>query len=266
MGPDFENRVSALPMLWYGTCSTCAARYRTMFANSIDPSVSEIQALSAFGGGLLLVFAGASRRSYPGLIVAAAGAPLLYRGLTGRWPEMRNGRSDSAAHDTNRELSGDRGIHVREAIRLEKPIAEVFEYWRSLERLPEFMQHLESVTSLGNGRSHWVARGPAELRVEWDAELINEVPDKVIAWKSVEGSDIVTAGSVNFDRVRGGRGTEITVHLQYLPPAGRAGDFIASLFGRAPSQTIREDLRRFKQLLEAGEIATAEPASMEGRR
>jgi uncharacterized membrane protein len=236
-----------------------------MFANHIDPSVSEIQALSAFGGGLLLVIAGASRRSYPGLVVAAAGAPLLYRGLTGRWPELPGSRPVSMGngHDTRRELGGQRGIHVREAIRLETPIAEVFEYWRSLERLPEFMQHLESVTNLGNGRSRWVARGPAELRVEWEAELINEVPDQVIAWKSVEGSDIVTAGSVNFDRVRGGRSTQVTVHLQYLPPAGRAGDFIASLFGRAPSQTIREDLRRLKQILEAGELANAESASTE---
>jgi uncharacterized membrane protein len=193
---------------------------------------------------------------------------LLYRGLTGRWPELHARGPRTNGDDIRSRLAGDRGIHVRESVRLEKAIGEVFEYWRAFQHLPDFMQHLESVTELGNGRSRWVARGPAELRVEWEAELINEVPDKVIAWRSVEGSDIVTAGSVNFDRVRDGRSTQVTVHLQYEPPAGRAGDLVARLFGRAPSQTIREDLRRLKQILEAGETATAArtSADVEGGR
>jgi uncharacterized membrane protein len=89
--------------------------------------------------------------------------------------------------------------------------------------------------------------------VEWKAEIINEVPDQVLAWRSLPGSDVVTAGSVNFDAVRGGRSTQVSVHLQYAPPAGKAGALVASLFGREPSQTIREDLRHFRQLLEAGE-------------
>ena len=116
------------------------------------------------------------------------------------------------------------------------------------------MTHLERVTELGDGRSHWVARGPAGSRVEWDAEIINEVENKVIGWRSLPESDVVTAGSVTFAPMRGGRGTQLSVHLQYAPPAGRAGAFVATLFGREPSQTIREDLRRLKQLLEAGEI------------
>ena len=115
------------------------------------------------------------------------------------------------------------------------------------------MEHLDRVTETSDGRSHWVANGPAGLAVEWDAQIINEVRDKVLAWKSLPGSDVVTAGSVNFDEVRGGRSTQVTVHLQYAPPAGKAGALLASLFGREPSQTIRADLRRLKQLLEAGE-------------
>jgi uncharacterized membrane protein len=94
------------------------------------------------------------------------------------------------------------------------------------------------------------------VRVEWDAEIVSDVEPKTLGWRSLPGSDVVTAGSVNFDVVRGGA-TQITVHLQYAPPAGRAGALVASLFGRAPGQTIREDLRRLKQLLEAGEIARA---------
>ena len=102
-----------------------------------------------------------------------------------------------------------------------------------------------------------MAAGPAGLAVEWDAEIINEVENKLIAWRSLPGSDVVTAGSVNFDAARGGRSTQVSVHLQYAPPAGKAGALVASLFGREPSQTIREDLRHFKQLLEAGEIPRA---------
>jgi uncharacterized membrane protein len=118
------------------------------------------------------------------------------------------------------------------------------------------MTHLESVTEKSDGRSHWVARGPGGVRVEWDAEIINEVENKVIGWRSLTGSDVVNAGAVNFDPGRGG-GTKLTVHIQYAAPAGRAGALVASLLGREPSQTVREDLRRFKQLLEAGEIARA---------
>jgi uncharacterized membrane protein len=120
------------------------------------------------------------------------------------------------------------------------------------------MDYLVSVTDLGGGRSHWVARGPADVRVEWDAEIINEIQNKLIGWRSLPGGDVVTAGSVNFDQARGDdRRTQVTVSLQYEPPAGKVGAFVATLFGREPKQTIREDLRRLKQLLEAGELARA---------
>jgi uncharacterized membrane protein len=119
------------------------------------------------------------------------------------------------------------------------------------------MTHLEGVTDLGNGRSHWEAKGPAHMKVEWDAEIINEVENKVLGWRSLPGSEIVTAGAVNFSTVRGGRSTQVSVHLQYEPPARRAGALVATLFGRNPASMIREDLRHLKQLLEAGEIPRA---------
>jgi uncharacterized membrane protein len=119
------------------------------------------------------------------------------------------------------------------------------------------MTHLDRVTQLPGGKSHWVAAGPAGLAVEWDAEIINEVENQMLAWRSLPGSEVVTAGSVNFESAPGGRGTQVSVRLQYAPPAGKAGALIASLFGREPSQTVREDLRHFKQLLEAGEIPRA---------
>lgn len=222
-----------------------------------EPSLSlgDAENWLALGTGALLLFIGASRRSAMGAWLAASSAPLLYRGITGRWPAAFNayGRVD----DTRIALAGERGVHVRESIRLELPIQDVYRFWRRLENLPRFMRHLDQVREAADGKSHWVASGPAGLRVAWDAEIINEVENKVLAWRSLPGSDVVTAGSVNFDAARGGRNTQVSVHLQYAPPAGKAGARVASLFGREPSQTIREDLRRFKQLLEAGEVPRA---------
>lgn len=226
-----------------------------MYADAVDESthsLADAERGLALGAGAVLLFVGASRRSVAGACLAASSVPLLYRGITGRWPALSNGAG--SRESTRVALGGDRGIHVRESIRLERPVEDVYRFWRRLENLPRFMTHLHRVTEASNGVSHWVAAGPANLAVEWDAEIINEVDNQVIAWRSLPGSDLVTAGAVNFDAARDGRSTQVSVHLQYAPPAGKVGALIASLFGREPSQTIREDLRHFKQLLEAGEI------------
>jgi uncharacterized membrane protein len=217
-------------------------------------TLSDAEDWLALGSGALFLLVGASRRSAIGAFLAAASAPLLYRGITGHWPGLANG---CTRPDTKTALGGERGLHVRESIRLEVPCADVYGFWRRLENLPRFMTHLDRVTESSDGRSHWVAVGPAGLAVEWDAEIINEVENKVLAWRSLPGSDVVTAGSVNFDAARGGRSTQVSVHLQYALPARKAGALVASLFGREPSQTVREDLRHFKQWLEAGEIPRA---------
>jgi uncharacterized membrane protein len=220
-----------------------------------SPSLVDAEHWLALGAGTLLLLVGASRRSTVGACLAVFSTPLIYRGITGRWP---NFLISSAQPDSTRSaLGGDRGVHVRESIRLEVPVSDVYRFWRRLEHLPQFMTHLNRVTESVDRKSHWVTSGPAGLAIEWDAEIINEIEDKVLAWRSLPGSDVVTAGSVNFDAARGGRSTQVSVHLQYAPPVGKAGALVASLFGREPSQTVREDLRHFKQLLEAGEIPRA---------
>jgi uncharacterized membrane protein len=228
-----------------------------MDAEALDdrsPSLADAEKWLALGAGALLLLVGASRRSTAGACLAISSAPLLYRGITGRWPEIFDG---SELDSTRHALGGDHGIHVRESTRVEVPLAEVFRFWRRLENLPQFMTHLDRVSEVADGTSHWVAKGPGGVAVEWDAEIINEVENERIAWRSLPESDVVTAGSVSFDAVRGGRSTQVNVHLQYAPPAGKAGALLASLFGREPSQTIREDLRRFRQQLEAGETPRA---------
>jgi len=215
-------------------------------------SVGDVEDWLALGAGTALLLAGATRRTALGACLAVSAAPLLYRGITGRWPDVLD--RDTEANGTRQALGGQRRVHVRESVRLEVPVAAAYRFWRHLDNLPQFMTHLNRVTTMAEDRSHWEAAGPGGLTVEWDAEIINEVEGQVLAWRSLPGSDIVTAGSVNFHPAREGRSTQVTVHLQYAPPAGKAGVWVASLFGREPSQTIREDLRRFKQLLEAGEI------------
>ena len=185
------------------------------------------------------------------VLAIAAGVALAGIGLT-----VINQRQ---RRDTRTALAGPRGLTVKDAIRLELPVQDVFRYWRKLENLPTFMTHLESVTETSAKQSHWVARGPAGMKVAWDAEIINEIDNKLIAWRSLPGSTVVTAGSVNFDAVRAGRSTQVTVNLQYEPPAGKAGALFAAMFGRAPSQTIREDLRQLKQRMEGGELPQAGP-------
>ena len=140
---------------------------------------------------------------------------------------------------------------------VDRPAAELYAYWRNFENLPQFMRHLESVRCDDGRRSHWVVRGPAGVSIEWDAEIINDEPNALIAWRSLGGADVDSAGSVRFLQAPGGRGTEVRVVLNYIPPAGRVGSAFAKLFGKAPEQTIREDLRRFKQFMESGEFPTA---------
>jgi uncharacterized membrane protein len=227
----------------------------------------ELERWGSASTAVLLATYGLSRRSIPGVFVAAAAIPFAYRGMAGRWPSYRTlRRAPTNGVGTKAKLSGSRGIHVHESIRLEEPLARVYGFWRQFENFPRFMKNLERVTELDHVRSHWIAKGPGNMKVEWDAEIINEVENKVIGWRSLPGGDVVTAGSVTFRPARGGRSTEVSVHLQYAPPAGRAGAIVATLTGREPSQTIREDLRCFKQLMEAGEIPQAvSPASKEGR-
>jgi len=217
---------------------------------------------SALGGAALTAYGikHLKQKSMAGAMFAAAGTTLMYRGATGHWPSRgSNGfATGNGQTDTRAALSGSRGVNVEEVVRINRPAYELFRYWRDFEQLPTFMEHLVSVRQLDSVRSHWVAKAPAGRRVEWDADIINEIRDELIAWRTRDNADVVSAGSVSFKPAPGGRGTDVRVRLQYHPPAGKVGAAIAWMFGEEPSQTIQEDLRRFKRLMEAGEIPTVE--------
>lgn len=154
--------------------------------------------------------------------------------------------------------NGNQGIHAKASCIVNREPMEVYQYWRNFENLPRFMKHLESVEETTEGRSRWTAKGPAGTRVEWEAVMVADDPGRVITWRSLEDSDVDNAGAVRFERAPGGRGTIVKVNIQYNPPGGVIGKTVAQLFGEEPEQQLDDDMRRFKQMMEVGEVVVSE--------
>lgn len=162
----------------------------------------------------------------------------------------RNGRHEG---------DGEQGEQtVTQAITVNKPREDVYLAWRNFARLPEFMTHLESVEITSPTQSHWRAKGPAGKTVEWDAEITDDTPNERIAWRSLPGADVENGGTVRFKAAPGKRGTEIHLEMRYAPPGGALGSLVATLFGENPEQQTHDDLRRFKQMLETGEVVRSD--------
>jgi uncharacterized membrane protein len=215
-------------------------------------NVGQGERLASTVGGAALLALALSRRSAGSLPLALGAGYLLYRGLSGK---------DFIYDllDIDRAVRfGQEGIEVERALTIHRPRPEVYEFWRALENLPRFMDHIKDIERLADGgkRSHWVVKGPLDSNVEWDAEIYEEKENELISWRSLPGSEVEHRGTIRFKDAPGGRGTEVYVRLVYNPPAGSAGAAFAKLFGEEPYQQIREDLRRFKQIMEAGETAT----------
>jgi len=213
--------------------------------------------LSVAAGAALVVYAAKQRRTTPGVI----GGALIATGVLSYSPLNAAFGRGGDIDDTRRALGGSRGVNLKDCITIKRPPHELFTFWQRLDTLPRFMQHLESVERLGSGQSHWVVRGPAGLRLEWDAEIINEVPNELIAWRSLPGADVISAGSVHF-RPYGAGGTRLDVTLQYSPPAGKLGAAAAWLLGQSGATVLRQDLKRLRELLEAGaRLSSADPST-----
>jgi uncharacterized membrane protein len=224
-------------------------------SHGVDRNVGRRERLISAAAAAGLAAYGLRRRRGRMLLLPVAGA-LLGRAVSGRCAVnamlgRNTARDDEPASPVTSVRRGE-GVRVDERIVLNRPRSEVYRFWRNLENLPRFMDHLESVTVLDEERSHWVAKGPAGTRVEWDAVVHNEIPNELLAWRSLEGSEVDNAGSVHFMPTANGD-TEVRVVLRYDPPAGRLGAAVARLFGEDPSRQVAEDLRRLKQVVEAGE-------------
>jgi uncharacterized membrane protein len=211
---------------------------------------------SLIGGGTLVAF-GLMRRKWDGYLMAAIGGGLVAHGATahsslyralGVHTDRRSGRNVSVPYEL--------GVRVDKSITINKPVKEVYSFWRNLENLPKFMRNLESVQEIDNKHSHWVAKMPVGASLQWTAEIVNEKENELIGWRSTLGADVPNAGSVHFSGADGEHGTIVRLELQYDPPGGNLGALLAKMVGNDPAKQIAEDLRRLKQLLETGEIPT----------
>ncbi len=233
---------------------------------SARPNASRVSAINvgyyermagAIGGPLLALY-GLIRGTPGGIVLAAGGGYLFYRSITGHC-------SGYQAAGLTTARGAREPLHVEKSVTISRPAEDLYRFWHNFEHLPRFMKHLESVSVSSDRRSHWVAHGPADTHVEWDAEITEDRPNELIAWRSLAGADLYNAGTVRFEPATGGRGTVVRVALDYRPPAGALGVAVAKLFGEAPQQQIEGDLRRFKNIMEAGEIPTT-TGQPEGKR
>jgi uncharacterized membrane protein len=216
---------------------------------------SDVERWASLIGGSTLVLMGLKDRSLRGALMAVAGGGLIYQGA----------KHQSTIQQAQEALGIEQNIKVEKTVTIERPAEELYRYWHDFANLPTFMKHLQSVTVYDDRRSHWVANAPLDTKVEWDAEIVKDEPNRLIAWASVENADIENSGFVRFKPATGDRGTEVKVVIEYSPPAGAVGaaltkfaEGIAKLFGEEPKQQIGDELNRFKRLMETGEIATTE--------
>jgi len=217
----------------------------------------ERMASAVLGGGLLV--SGLMRRSWAGAGLSVIGVSLLHRGMSGYCALFDAMGIDSTRAGSSTNALGRRKVHtsqatkIRRTIEINRPPAELYRYWRTLENLPRVMSHLESVQVINDRLSHWIVKTlPGAPSVEWDAEIINDIEHERIGWRSLTGADVDNTGSVEFEPAGDGQRTRLTVTLQYAPPAGRIGTAIAKLLGEDPEYKIARDLERFKDTMEAG--------------
>ena len=224
-------------------------------------NVGGIERTVSVAAGSILALSGLSRRSVQGALIALVGGAMLHRGITGHCYAYQAADISTADEEDADSIENiyQRGVTIETAMLINRPAEELYRFWRDFTNLPRIMSHLESVTMHGDGRrSHWVAKAPMVVggRVEWDAELTAEEPNRRIAWQSTGGNTIDTAGEVRFEKAPGDRGTEVHVRMVYVPPAGRLGHLVTSLLGKNPKRLVREDLRNFQRIMEVGEIPT----------
>lgn len=230
--------------------------------NASSVNVSPAERWAAGLGGAALAALGLKQRSVTGLIVAGIGAALVDRAVRGHCSVYSALKIDTAHRNSSRpEDYFSRGIHVEHSVTINKSPEELYRFWRDFKNLPRIMDHIESVVVQDDKRSHWMAKAPAGYKIEWNAEIINDEPDKLIAWRSLPEATVPNSGSVRFAAAPADRGTEVHVVIDYIPPAGRIGWLVARLFGQEPKQQVQEDLRRFKQFMETGEVPTIEGQS-----
>jgi len=232
-------------------------RHQQSWSAGEEPNVGSSERMVSMGLGGLLVANGILRGRLPGLLITAIGGALIYRGVTGHCSVYQQLGVNTS------EMEGEpavvNGVKLEESVTIHRPAQELYDVWTHWERLPDILPHIEHVKDLGNGRTRWTARGPLGATLSWEAEVINQDPGRMIAWQSLTGGDVDTAGSVHFNST-GQNTTRMTVSMQYEPPGGRLTAVLAEFFGVGLDQRLRADMHRFKKTMESGTQAGAPAA------
>ena len=232
----------------------------TVLKRRPNTNISETERWISLIGGAGLAAWGLTRRDKGGLGLAAIGGTMMYWGATGHCNLYQTLGMNTAARGYGKGTGSkagvpyELGIRVDHEVRINRPVGDVYKFWRNLENLPRFMHHLLRVEVRNDRTSHWVVRGPAGMTVEWDAEIVNDIENQVIGWRSLPGSQVDNGGSVRFESTPDGM-TAVRVSLQYNPPAGAVGAWVARYFGEDPEHTIREDMQRFCELMDTGTLS-----------
>ena len=229
----------------------------------VTENIGDMQRLVSAIAGVGLLIEGLRRKSVMGGALAIGGVSLLYRAASGYCPAFGAMGIDMRGNEDPNRL-GRRKVHSEQATKITKsievnrPSNELYRFWRRLDNLPKIMTHLESVQVITDRFSHWVVKTMTGLpTIEWDAEIINDVENERIGWRSLNDADVDHAGSVEFEPVSDGRRTRVTVTLQYAPIAGRLGAAVAKFIGQDPELKIADDLQRFKESMETGAQSAA---------
>jgi len=216
-------------------------------------NVGEGERFGSMLAGVGLIAAGFARRGYGGIILGALGTALIARGVSGHCA-LYQSLGVSGAKSDKPGVPDNVGISLERSVVIRRPREEVYGFWHHFPNLTGVMKHVERVELLDERRSHWVVQTPWGRRMEWDAVIINEHPNEMIAWESLPGGKPENAGSVRFEPEPHGLGTVVTVKLEYNPPGGLLGRLTGMLFGEEAGKEIEEDLAQLKKRMESGEM------------
>jgi uncharacterized membrane protein len=228
-------------------------------------NVGDTERWASMLGGALIALYGLRRRDLTGAALALAGGSLIERGVTGHCrvygalglSSAEEGRVRlEQQHGPAAVLDASKAVKVERSVTIQRPPEELYAFWRNPENLPQVFRHLERVTVLSDTRARWTVKTIGRHTIEWTAEIHNDVPNEVIAWRSIDDATVPNAGSVRFRPAPGGRGTELKLIVEYDPPGGRVGARFLELLGRDPGLRVLEELRRLKRVMEAGEVPT----------
>jgi len=223
-------------------------------------NISQTERIASTIAAPLLAYVGVKRGGITGIVLGMIAAEMVYRGATGHSPLYQAIGMNTAVAHPNAQVSvpHEQGLHVEQSIFIARPRSELYDFWRNLSNLPRFIPYLKSVSEMGDRYSHWVANGPFGLiQLKWDAEIINEIEDEVIAWRTLPGSMLAHAGSVRFEPSPDNLGTIVRVEMEYAIPGGKIGHTLTEMLGAGPDAEITESLECFRTLMETGKMAKA---------